>query len=151
MIGGVDMDKNRCEVFGQLNYDDTLTYEELLTIEDSLIEKVQAILQKACGLHIDFSPIGDCLLFQAAFEAYKIYIFRKIAQEIAAILPSGVNGRFACLEKSLSSLHVFWISSGQWQEEERGIPDVPPENLKIRKVPVVPLNPEVDEQDCQDS
>ena len=38
------MDKNRSEVFGQFSYDESLTYEELLDVESTLIADLEALL-----------------------------------------------------------------------------------------------------------
>ena len=106
------MDKNRSEVFGQFSYDESLTYEELLDVESTLIADLEALLLRAGATHLDFTPLGDALMCQCAFEAHKLYVYRKIAQEAAALLPRGVTGRLLCLDKSLAALHVYWIARG---------------------------------------
>ena len=98
------MDKNRSEVFGQFSYDESLTYEELLDVESTLIADLEALLMRAGATHLDFTPLGDALMCQCAFEAHKLYVYRKIAQEAAALLPRGVTGRLLCLDKSLAAL-----------------------------------------------
>ncbi|MGE9986551.1 hypothetical protein [Desulfovibrio sp. SGI.169] len=129
------MDKNRSEIFGQFNYDESLTYEELLDAENTLTAGLAALLQRAGAAHLDFTPLGDALMCQCVFEAYKLYVFRKIAQEAAALLPRGVTGRLLCVDKSLAALHVYWIQPGQWQEEERPVPVAPPQGLKTWRAP----------------
>lgn len=128
------MDKNRSELFGRLSYDDSLTYEQLLAAEAALTLALEELLLRAGAAHLDFTPLGDALLFQCAFEAHKLYVYRKIAQETATMLPQGVTGRLLCLDKSLDALHVYWIQSGQWQEEERPVPVNPPHDLKNRRI-----------------
>ncbi len=131
------MDRNRSELFGQFSYDDSLTYEELLVLEKNLVADVQALLLRAGGTHLDFTPLGDALMFQCAFEAHKVYVYHKIAQEMARILPHGIHGRLLCLDKHLAVQHLFWIERGQWQTEERTLPPLPPDGLKVWRVPVV--------------
>lgn len=128
------MDKNRSELFGRLSYDEGLTYEQLLEAEAALSIALEELLLRAGAAHLDFTPLGDALLFQCAFEAHKLYVYRKIAQETAAMLPQGVTGRLLCLDKSLDALHVYWIQAGQWQEEERPVPVNPPQNLRKWRV-----------------
>ena len=139
------MDKNRSEVFGQFSYDESLTYEELLDVDSTLIADLEALLLRAGAPHLDFTPLGDALMCQCAFEAHKLYVYRKIAQEAAALLPRGVTGRLLCLDKSLAALHVYWIQAGQWQEEERPVPEDPPQGLKIWRVPPAPAATEGEE------
>lgn len=125
------MDKNRSELYGRLSYDECLTYEQLLDAEANLTSALHDLLLRAGAAHLDFTPLGDALLFQCAFEAHKLYVYRKIAQETAGLLPPGVTGRLLCLDKSLDALHVYWIQAGQWQEEERPVPVDPPHGVKI--------------------
>lgn len=129
------MDKNRSELFGRLSYDEGLTYEQLLEAEAGLTIALEELLLRAGAAHLDFTPLGDALLFQCAFEAHKLYVYRKIAQETAGMLPWGVTGRLLCLDKSLDALHVYWIQTGQWQEEERPMPVSPPPDLKTWRIP----------------
>lgn len=128
------MDKNRSELFAHFSYDDSLTYEALLEAEEELTREVEMLLQRAGAAHLDFTPMGDALMFQCVFEAHRLYVYRKIALEIAALLPEGVRGRLLCLDKDFTSMHVFWLRPGQWQEEERTIPTAPPEDLKIWRI-----------------
>ena len=134
MLADEIMDKNTSEVFGQFVYDDALTYEALLAAEQSLISDLQDLMLRAGAQHLDFTPMGDMLLCQCAFEAHKLYVYRKCAHEIAGLLPAGVTGRLLCLEKNFNSLHVYWIQPGQWEEEERTLPLTPPPGLKIKRV-----------------
>lgn len=124
------MDKNRCEVFGQLLYDESLTYEELLEIEKQLINRVNEILQWAGAVHIDFTPHGDDLLFQCAFEAYSGPVFQDIAQNLAAVLPAKISGRIMGVDKNDFDTHIFWIRPGVWQEYEQPVAEHAPEGCE---------------------
>lgn len=124
------MDKNRSELFGHFSYDDSLTYEQLLDVEAALTSDLEDLLLRAGASHLDFTPMGDALMLQCAFEAHKLYVYRKIALEAAGLLPQGVRGRLLCLDKDFTSLHVYWIRPGCWQEEERAVPEDPPKGLK---------------------
>ncbi|MDR1659578.1 MAG: hypothetical protein LBR94_04440 [Desulfovibrio sp.] len=128
------MYKNISEVFGQFTYDEVLSYEELLAAEQTLISSLENLMLRAGAEHPDFTPTGDMLLCQCAFETHKLYRYRKFAHEIAGLLPAGVTGRLLCLEKNFRSLHVYWIQPGQWEEEDRPIPSTPPPGLKIKRV-----------------
>ncbi|MDD4701289.1 MAG: hypothetical protein PHI96_03620 [Desulfovibrio sp.] len=128
------MDKNRSELFGHFSYDDDLTYEALLEVEEALTADMTSLLLRAGASHLDFTPQGDALTFQCVFEAHKLYIYRKIAAETVILLPNGVQGRLLCLDKDFNSLHIYWLRTGQWQEEERTVPFEPPQGLKIWKI-----------------
>lgn len=130
------MDKNRSEIFGQFSYDESLTYEELLDVERALTADLEGVLQRAGAAHLDFTPLGDVLMCQCAFEAHQLHVYRAIVQETAALLPRGVTGRLLCVDKSLDALHVYWIQPGQWQEEERPVPVEPPQGLETWRAPV---------------
>lgn len=128
------MDKNRSELFAHFSYDDSLTYEALLEVEEDLTRDVELLLQRAGAAHLDFTPLGDALMFQCVFEAHRLYVYRKIALEIAALLPQGVRGRLLYIDKNFESMHVFWLRPGEWQEEERPVPEDPPANLKTWRI-----------------
>lgn len=128
------MDKNRSELFAHFSYDDSLTYEALLEVEEDLTRDVEQLLQRAGAAHLDFTPLGDALMFQCVFEAHRLYVYRKIALEIAALLPQGVRGRLLCVDKNFESMHVFWLRAGEWQEEERPVPSDPPASLKTWRI-----------------
>jgi hypothetical protein len=128
------MYKNISEVFGQFAYGEALSYEELLAVEQSLIRALEDLMLRAGAEHPDFTPMGDMLLCQCSFETHKLYMYRKFAHELAGLLPAGVTGRLLCLEKKFNSLHIYWIQPGQWEEEERPIPLIPPPGLKIKRV-----------------
>ena len=130
------MDKNRSELFGQFSYDDSLTYEDLLVLEKSLMAEIREILLQAGGVHLDFTPMGDALMCQCAFESHQLTIYREIAEETARHLPDGVKGRLLCLDKDLAVQHFYWLTRGQWQEEERALPLQAPDRLEVRHVPV---------------
>lgn len=135
------MSKYQCEMFGQLNYGDVLTYEELQDVEALLIPRLDALLQQAGAAHVDFTPTGDVLLVQCVFEAYKIYIFRKLAQELAGLLPEAVRGNLFFLQKDLFVQHAYWLSAGCWQEEERRLPESAPDHLPRHEVVSAPIWP----------
>lgn len=128
------MDKNQIELFGNFCYDESLTYEALIAAEDVLIGELDALLQRAGAEHIDFTPLGDSLMLQCEFAAYKLYVFRKVAMEIAALLPEGVTGRLLSLHYDLSSMHAFWLRPGAWVEQDAVLASEPPEGAPLHTV-----------------
>lgn len=128
------MDKNQTEIFGEFTYAESLTYEELLDIENELIQQIDNVFLDGGAEHLDFTPLGDILMFQCAFECRNLEILRDIAGELASSLPRGVQGRILCLEKDLASYHIFWIGHEKWQEKEYPLPVKGPEDAKIHVV-----------------
>lgn len=128
------MDKHNTEIFGEFTYAERLTYETLLAYESLLLENLDNIFLEAGAEHLDFTPQGDILRFQCAFESRNLEILRDIAQEITAILPPGVRGKLLCLEKDLSLYNLFWLQRGQWQEKEYILPTSAPDGSPVHKI-----------------
>ncbi|MBQ7456759.1 MAG: hypothetical protein IJS54_04060 [Desulfovibrio sp.] len=124
------MDKTSSEIFGHFIYDESLTYDQLLSVEDAFIEAVDAILERADAENIDFTPMGDSLMLQCNCIGHKLYIFRKIACDLAEMLPQTISGRLVCLSHSLTICHIYWLHPKKWEEQSFLIPKVPPEGLK---------------------
>lgn len=148
------MGRYQCEMFGRFIYGDILTYEELQEVEALFVPRLDELLQQAGAAHVDFTPTGDILLVQCVFEAHKSYIFRKLAQELAALLPQAVRGNLLFLKKDLSVQHLYWLEAGCWREEERPLPESAPADLSARQVTHAPLwplpEPEEDAQEGED-
>lgn len=116
------MNKYHSEIFGRFTYADSMTYEDLLAQEATLMENLEGIFRDGGAEHIDFTPLGDILMSQCAFETQNLEILRDMAQEIAFILPRQIRGILFCLQKDLSSYHMFWLKRGEWREKEFIIP-----------------------------
>lgn len=131
------MDKNQTEIFGEFTYPESMTYFELLDTEEFLKDQLDFLFIDAGAEHLDFTPLGDILMLQCAFEFRNLEILRDIAQEVAELLPKGVSGRILCLEKNLSSYHMFWVKRDQWQEKEYKFPKYGPPDVPINKTGVI--------------
>lgn len=125
------MDKHRTEIFGEFTYAESLTYEALIAYENALLENLDNIFLEAGAEHLDFTPEGDILRMQCAFESRNLEILRDIAQEIAAILPPHIYGKLLCLEKDLTTYHLFWLQRGQWQEKAYTLPTAAPDGSPV--------------------
>lgn len=145
------MDKNQCEVFARFTYADSLTYEELLDAEATLMARLEELLQDAGGEHLDFTPLGDMLRCQCAFESVDLETFRGIAARVAAILTEGITGRLLALDKSLAGMHLFWVQKGAWQEAEWPVPVTAPAEAVRHQVEVISaVSPNPDGTDAPD-
>lgn len=136
------MDKYNTEIFGEFTYAERLTYEELLEREKFLLENLDGIYQGGGADHIDFTPQGDILMMQCAFESKNLEILHDIADEIASILPDGVRGRILCLEKNLTSYHLFWLKRGEWREKIHTVPKEGPAEAPLHKVEIFVPEPD---------
>ena len=125
------MDKNQCEFFAQFTYADRLTYDELLSAEGALMARLEELLPEAGGQHLDYTPLGDMLRCQCAFESLDVENFREIAAHIAAFLPDGITGRLLFLDKSLADLYLFWLQKGNWQELRWPVPLTAPADATV--------------------
>lgn len=130
------MDKYRSEMFGEFTYSQSLTYEELIAGESELIENLEGVFKDSGGDHVDFTPLGDLLMTQCAFEVQNLEIFRDIAQEIAYFLPREITARLMCLQKNLKSYHLFWIKRGEWQEKEYKLQITGPDDAPVQKITI---------------
>lgn len=128
------MNKYRTEIFGEFTYAESMTYEDLIANESELMENLDGIFQDGGAEHLDYTPQGDMLMTQCAFEVKNLEIFRDMAQEIAFILPEKIRGRLMCLQKDLSSYHIFWIRRGEWQEREIALSRTAPEDAPLHKL-----------------
>lgn len=128
------MDKNQCEFFAQFTYADRLTYDELLNAESALISRLEEILSEAGGQHLDYTPLGDMLRCQCAFESLDVENFRQISGNIAAILPDGITGRLFFLDKCLTVLYLFWLRKDRWEELTWPVPTAAPANAAVHQV-----------------
>ena len=135
------MDKNQCEVFVSFTYAESLTYEELLDAEGALMAGLEELLQAAGGEHLDFTPLGDMLRCQCAFESVDLENFRSIAAQVAAILPAGITGRLLALDKSLAGMELFWVQKGAWQEAGLPVPVTAPPDAARHQVEVASARP----------
>lgn len=132
------MDKNLTEIYAEFTYSESLTYYELLDTENFLIEQIDLLFLDAGAAHLDFTPLGDILMMQCAFECRNLEILRDVAGEIAGILPDGVKGRILCLEKNLATYSLFWLSGGKWQEKDYILPGQGPVDAPVHEVERVP-------------
>lgn len=125
------MDKNQSEFFAQFTYADRLTYDELLSAEGALMARLEELLPEARGQHLDYTPLGDMLRCQCAFESLDVQNFREIAANIAVFLPDGITGRLLFLDKTLADLYLFWLQKGNWQELRWSVPLTAPADATV--------------------
>ena len=128
------MDKTLSEVFGEFTYSQSISYEDLLSREQKLLEELDHIFLDAGAEYLDFTPLGDILKLQCGFESHNLDLFQEIAQKIAIIMPGKVPGRLVCLQKNLDSFHIYWLERGQWREADIDLPSRAPDHLPVHNL-----------------
>ena len=112
------MSKFHCEMFGHFIYDEHLTYQELLDVEAQLIGNTQILLENLRAEHIHFSPLGDELMLQCAFDDYDGEHFQDICEALRPCLHPSVDARLLFVDKHLSGLRIYYINHRAWREEQ---------------------------------
>ena len=104
------MDKNRSEVYGTFTYAESLTYYDLLETENTLKENLDKLFLGAGAEHLDFTPLGDMLMFQCAFEEYDSDLYRKLADKCGIFADKSFRA-FSVPGKKLGHLRYFLDSA----------------------------------------
>ena len=141
------MARHHYEMFGNLTYGESLTYEELISREQSLMAEFTAYLQNAGASHIDFQPLGDALYVQCVFDDQDARNFEHLAEALAKLAGRHVEGRMVFLDRELRRIYCFFFVDGSCQggrlnlpTPRQGLNKTPPEmqyagskNRKARK------------------
>ena len=110
------------EMFGSLIYGEALTYEELISREQSLIAEFTACLQNAGASHIDFQPLGDVLSVQCAFEEQDARAFEDVAAAAAQSAGKHTEGRLVFVSRDLDHIYCFFLVDGACQGGRLNLP-----------------------------
>lgn len=103
------MAKYRYEMFGNLVYSETLTYEELIGREQSLMTELTSYLQDIGASHIDFQPLGDALYVQCVFAEQDARNFEDVAGAVARLSGQHIEGRLIFFGRDLGRIYCFFI------------------------------------------
>lgn len=116
------MNKFHCEMFGHFVYDENLSYHDLLEMEGQFIGMVQGLLAGQDAEHIDFTPLGDELMVQCAFDAWSPELFHALCAGLCERISPHMQGRLLFVDKHLTALHVFHVNHEHWRETRMPIP-----------------------------
>ncbi len=123
------MDKTSSEIFGHFIYDESLSYDQLLSMEENFIDAIETLLERAEIANIDFTPMGDSLMLQCKCIGHKVYLFRKLACELVEMLPPKISGRLVCISHGLNACHIYWLQPKKWDEQTIAIPNEAPDGM----------------------
>jgi len=111
-----------CVMFGQILYDDNLTYQELLATEQNVKLVVQDTLQKFGAQHFDFTPQADSLLLECLLPVMERQVSRSICDAINRQLGPQVLARFEFVDRQMNNTVFYFLGRGKWQEQVLNIP-----------------------------
>jgi hypothetical protein len=123
------MAKYRYEMFGNLIYGDTLTYEELLAHEKKLIAELTAYLTATGASLIDFQPLGDALNVQCVFAGQDAKTFEEVGAATAELMGGDMEGRLMFFGRDLGRLYCFFMAESRCQGGRLSLP-FPQEGLR---------------------
>lgn len=116
------MNKFHCEMFGHFAYDEILSYHDLLEMEGRFIGIVQELLTQEGAEHVDFTPLGDELMVQCAFDTWSDELFQSLCSGLSQQMSPYIQGRLLFVDKHLTSLHVFHVNHERWSATHTTIP-----------------------------
>ena len=116
------MAKYRYEMFGNLVYGESLTYEELITHEQDLMAGLTEHLQDMGASHIDFRPLGDALYVQCVFDDQDARNFEEVCAAAAGLAGDQMEGRLLFFGRDLGRLYCFFMADGKWQGGRLSLP-----------------------------
>ncbi len=136
----------RCSMFGQVVYDDKLTYQELLDTEARVTALIQNALEECGAQHIDFTSEADALLLECLFPDMDHAAHRALCNAIIRQLGPGVLARFLFVDRRMDDVVFYFLGRGKWQEQTFIVP-APREALsgwvvRQERKPIHPLHPQ---------
>ena len=123
----------KSELFAHFVYSQELSYEELLTTEETFQEAVTQILNDEGAQFINFTAFGDTLRAQCVFEIHEESLFQRICETIAPLMDGTLEARLLFVDKELDVLAVYLIAQKEWQESIIQVPVAGPIGAKLRK------------------
>ena len=128
------MAKYRYEMFANLIYGETLTYDELIGREQFLLVELTAYLQNIGASHIDFQPLGDALYVQCVFAEQDARNFEDVAATVANLSGQHMEGRLIFFGRDLGRIYCFFFVDEHVQggrlnlpTPRQGLDRIPPE------------------------
>lgn len=105
-----------CEVFGYVEYNQELSYAELIECEDGLKETLTDVLQASGAEHLDFVGLDDGLRFQFVISEYGENVLHELCDAVAPVFPEKTAARLFAVQKNLEVAHLYRFVANGWQE-----------------------------------
>lgn len=120
-------------MFGQVLYEDGLSYHDVLNAEERIRTLLQEVLSLCGATHVDFDSQADATLVECVFPQMDREFARDFCETIARKLGPGILARFLFLDRELTSLRAYFLGRGKWEEQILTIP-TPKEALSGRLI-----------------
>lgn len=111
-----------CSMFGQILYDDNLTFQELLETEERIKDLMQAALCEYGAQHFDFTAQADSLLMECVFPEMNRENNHEICDSIIRHLGPNVLARFMFMDRYMDSVAFYFMGRGKWHEQALNVP-----------------------------
>ncbi len=116
------MPRMQCEVFGSVIYPESLSYQELLSLEEELLADLNAALAE-CGAQFGgFFQDGDFLRITCAFPGMDVARNRDFALRLQACLPPGLALNLLFVDKNLGRLCLYSSDGESMREQDIALP-----------------------------
>lgn len=112
------------EMFANFIYSPEIGYNELLVLEGTLKDEISEVLYANNAEHVSYDVNADSIRIQCSFTQYNEHFFHKICDQILPFLKFNVEGKILFLHRDISSLHIYTIFNGDWQESSIFVPHV---------------------------
>ena len=122
-----------CSMFGHIVYDDKLTYQELLDLEDRVTVTIRTALENFGAQYLEFSPQADALLLECLFPEMDRRINTALCDALIRQLGAKVLARLAFMDRRMDHVAFYFLGCGKWKEQVLSIPH-PREALSGRMV-----------------
>jgi len=112
----------RCIMFGQILFDDKLTWEELHSTEARLTSVMETVITDCGGRHIDFTPLADALLGECVFPEVDRDNNHALCNTLIRQLGPHTLGRLMFVDRQMDSTVFYFLGRGKWQEQALSVP-----------------------------
>ena len=111
------------ELFGHVVYNSSLSYHEMLALEERFKATVQAVLEDVDAAFINFEPLGETLRFQCVFTSTGEDLYHAICDRLVVHVKGALGVRLLFVDKNMEDMYFYSLSKGRWQE---GVITLPP-------------------------
>ncbi len=104
------MSKSSFEVFGLLEYDEELTFEEVQELEENIQTELKEIFRQAGAKQVNILEVADGLQMHLTFPEYNELTFKKMCSKIKKTLSEEITFKILLVDKSLVNWESYFIT-----------------------------------------
>jgi hypothetical protein len=109
-----------CEVIGEIRYGSELSFEEVVEVEATLREKIEALLTQFDPVYVDIRSSGDELGFMSSLRECDSAGLYGACLELATWLDGGALGRLVAVSAGFGPVQVWTFSASGVNEASFG-------------------------------